>query len=109
MPHPGDPLLPSQHACDARDHIRAAEKEHGAIEPPLSFDGRSALGAAICRLGIPRVKLLSHKIEIMAGQCAVIVLGSPESVSKAKTALAAIHGVIECDDAAPDVTEKEER
>jgi hypothetical protein len=79
------------------------------VDDGVAVGSLSALGAAIYSLGIPRVRILSHKIGIMAGQCAVVALGSPELVAKAKTALVAVHGVIDCDHTAADVTEKEER
>ena len=75
----------------------------------VAVGGLSALGAAIHSLGIPRGRSLSHKIGIMAGQCAVVALGSPELASKATTLLAAIHGVIDCDHTAADVKENEEQ
>jgi hypothetical protein len=80
-----------------------------AVDDGVAVGGLSALGAAIYSLGIPRVRVLSHKIGIMAGQCAVVALASPELVTKAKTALLAIHGVTECHHTAADVTETEER
>jgi hypothetical protein len=79
------------------------------VDSGVPVDGLSALGAAIYSLGIPRVRILSHKIGIMAGQCAVVALGSPELVAKAKTSLVDVRGVIDCSHTAADATEKEER
>jgi hypothetical protein len=79
------------------------------VDDGVTVDGLSALGAAIFSLGIPRVRILSYKVEIMAGECAVVALGSPELVTKAKSSLVAVHGVVECDHAAADVTEQEAR
>ena len=79
------------------------------VDGGVAVDGLSALGAAIYSLGIPRVRILSHKIGIMAGQCAVVALGSPGLLTKAKTSLVDVRGVVDCNHTAADVTEKEER
>ena len=79
------------------------------VDNGVAVGGLSALGAAIYSLGIPRVRIARHKIGIMAGQCAVVALGSPELVAKAKTWLATIRGVIDCGHTAADLREKEER
>ena len=79
------------------------------VDDGVAVGGLSALGAAIYSLGIPRDRVLGHKIGIVAGQCVVVAFGSPELVTKAKTSLLAIHGVIDCEHTAADVTEKEER
>ncbi len=79
------------------------------VDRGVAVDGLGALGAAIRSLGIPRVGILSHKVGIVAGQCAVVALGSSELVTKAKTSLADVPGMIDCNHAAADVTEKEER
>ena len=38
LPHPGDPRLYEPYIRDARDYVRLAERRHGTIERPVSFD-----------------------------------------------------------------------
>ena len=77
------------------------------VDSGVPVDGLSALGAAIYSLGIPRVRILNYKVAFMAGECAVLAFGSPELVTEAKTSLAAIRGVIDCDHTAAGATENE--
>jgi poly-gamma-glutamate synthesis protein (capsule biosynthesis protein) len=46
LPHPGDPELREAYARDARAYVDLAERAHGPIPRPVSFDwpGGDALG-----------------------------------------------------------------
>jgi hypothetical protein len=79
------------------------------VDAGVAVGGLSALGAAMHHLGVPKFRILNYKVAIIAGQCAVVAIGTAELVTKAKTSLADVRGVIDCNHTAADVTEEVER
>jgi hypothetical protein len=58
-----------------------------AVDNDAPCGALTALGSAICSLGIARENVLRYELEIQANECAVLALGTREQVLRAKAAL----------------------
>jgi uncharacterized membrane protein len=59
----------------------------GALETAAVVGGLSALGAALYSIGIPRKSILQYETSIKAGKYLLVVHGTPDEVTRAKTIL----------------------
>lgn len=60
----------------------------GALEGAVVVGGLSALGAGLYSIGIPKDSIIEYETQLKAGKFVVIAHGSPEEISKTKSALA---------------------
>jgi hypothetical protein len=58
-----------------------------AVDDDSPCGALTALGRAICRLGISKEDVLRFELEIQANECAVLAVGTREQVASAKTTL----------------------
>ncbi len=58
-----------------------------AVDEHSPTDTLTALGRAICRLGIAKDNVLRFEVEIQANECALLALGTREQLVRAKNAL----------------------
>jgi len=71
----------------------------GALESAVVMGGLSALGAALCSIGIPKNSVLQYETQVKNGQLLLVAHGTPEEVHRAKDILdqteansTAVHG-----------------
>ena len=60
-----------------------------ALESAIVVGGVSALGAALASIGIPENSILQYETSIKAGKFMMLVHGTPDEVTRAKSILAA--------------------
>jgi uncharacterized membrane protein len=60
----------------------------GALETAAVVGGLSALGAALYSIGIPKQSILQYETSIKAGKFMLVVHGTPDEVTRAKSILA---------------------
>jgi hypothetical protein len=59
----------------------------GSLETAAVVGGLSALGAALYSIGIPKQSILQYETSIKAGKVMLVVHGTPDEVSRAKSIL----------------------
>jgi hypothetical protein len=59
----------------------------GALETAAVVGGLSALGAVLYSIGIPRKSILQYETSIKAGKIMLMVHGTPDEVTRAKSIL----------------------
>jgi uncharacterized membrane protein len=59
----------------------------GALETAVVVGGFSALGAALYGIGIPKQSILQYETSIKAGKFMLVVHGTPDEVTRAKSIL----------------------
>jgi uncharacterized membrane protein len=59
----------------------------GALETAAVVGGLSALGAALYSIGIPKQSILQYETSIKAGKFMLVVHGTPDEVTRAKSIL----------------------
>jgi uncharacterized membrane protein len=59
----------------------------GALETAAAVGGLSALGAALYSIGIPRQSILQYETSIKAGKFMLVVHGTPDEVTRARSIL----------------------
>ena len=59
----------------------------GALETAAVVGGLSALGAALYSIGIPKQSILQYETSVKAGKVLLVVHGTPDEVSRAKSLL----------------------
>jgi hypothetical protein len=60
----------------------------GAVETAAVVGGLSALGAALYSVGIPKNSILQYETSIKAGKFMLVVHGTPDELTRAKSILA---------------------
>src|SRR5277367_4683525 len=60
-----------------------------ALEGAVVVGGLSAIGAGLYSIGIPEKSILQYETSLKAGKFMLVIHGTPEEVSRAKTILAA--------------------
>ncbi len=59
----------------------------GALEGAAVVGGLSALGAGLYSIGIPKKSIFQYETSLKAGKFMLVVHGTPDEVSRAKTIL----------------------
>jgi hypothetical protein len=62
-----------------------------AVEGAVVVGGVSALGAALCSVGVPKDSVLKYETAIKTDQFLVMVHGTPDETSRARDILSAMH------------------
>jgi hypothetical protein len=61
----------------------------GALEGAVVVGGASAIGAGLYSIGIPKKSILQYETSLKAGKFMLVIHGTPDEVTRAKTILSA--------------------